>query len=927
MKRKKFRFSEEFTKRFIELAEGSLSSEEFESVLSLLEEEASKFYFSPSSEVNLIRALNAIYDKRSFLSELLIYPHHSEILITITASSNYLTDIIVRNPEYLYQIFDQEYLERLLDEDNLKSELISGIGRYSTVNAKLNYIRQFKKRYILKIGLTDLLGIGNLEEITYQLSALAKVINSVLFDFCYSEILKKYGMQNVDNGYCLCALGKLGGNELNYSSDVDMLLFYDENRSYGNKEYHEILSEAALLYIKYSTEITERGYIYRVDFRLRPDGKYSPLCKSYTDYTRYYEARGEDWERQMLIKLDFVSGDRKLYKKFYDFLQPYIFPSSFAKPLKAQIKKMKANIELHNKSEKNIKLFAGGIRDIEFTVQALQLINGGKIKELRTGNTLKAIKILTSHNLLNERESELLKNAYITYRKIEHFLQLMNDTQTHLIPEEGEMLFKLCKYLGVKSPTEFNEKLEWYRKEVRKIYNDILGESDEESSDLFGDIKFADVNRAEKNLKYLRSGIGYLEQKQFDSRTIEIFSGLEKELASYLEKSAAPDITLENFVKIIRATKFPSIWYTQLAGAEFFKDFLRICEFASKTVDIIVIDKLAEESFLSGEVFLKDLFDDLSNFNLNKIILTASLQYALGFIDASRVSEILCEFIDSVIREECDIYKDKFPFFIAGLGSYGTIKMHFASDIDLIVVTDDITKHPEIHSVFQKVLGKLKDKLPMFEIDFRLRPEGKSSPLVWDISNYKQYLKTRARTWELQALWKSRMITGVPELFENFRKEVALKVYESDAGNLKKDILEMYNRIQKDGILTTGDTFNIKKQRGGLLTIDFLTQFIALSNVEIFESTFGKPTVYTLEILAKEIDKNDFETLGNNYKKLKEIELAIQIIFNTKSTIVPLASEKKNLLAAFFDRSPEEFMREFNAIVKDNNRLFEKYTS
>lgn len=927
MKRKKFRFSEEFTKRFIELAEGSLSSEEFESVLSLLEEEASKFYFSPSSEVNLIRALNAIYDKRSFLSELLIYPHHSEILITITASSNYLTDIIVRNPEYLYQIFDQEYLERLLDEDNLKSELISGIGRYSTVNAKLNYIRQFKKRYILKIGLTDLLGIGNLEEITYQLSALAKVINSVLFDFCYSEILKKYGLQDVDNGYCLCALGKLGGNELNYSSDVDMLLFYDENRSYGNKEYHEILSEAALLYIKYSTEITERGYIYRVDFRLRPDGKYSPLCKSYTDYTRYYEARGEDWERQMLIKLDFVSGDRKLYKKFYDFLQPYIFPSSFAKPLKAQIKKMKANIELHNKSEKNIKLFAGGIRDIEFTVQALQLINGGKIKELRTGNTLKAIKILTSHNLLNERESELLKNAYITYRKIEHFLQLMNDTQTHLIPEEGEMLFKLCKYLGVKSPTEFNEKLEWYRKEVRKIYNDILGESDEESSDLFGDIKFADVNRAEKNLKYLCSGIGYLEQKQFDARTIELFSALEKPLASYLKKSAAPDIALENFTKIVRSTKFPSIWYTQLSNEDFFKDFLRICEFASKAVDVIVMDKPAEESFLSGEVFLKNLFDDLSNFNLNKIILTASLQYALGFIDASRVSEILCKFIDSVIREECDNYKDKFPFFIAGLGSYGTIKMHFASDIDLIVVTDDITKHPDIHAIFQKILGRLKDKLPTFEIDFRLRPEGKSSPLVWDISNYKQYLKSRARTWELQALWKSRMITGNPELFEDFGKEVIKRVTESETGSLKKDILEMYKRIQKGGILRTGDTFNIKKQRGGLLTIDFLTQFIALSNVEILESTFGKPTNYTLEFLAENINKNDFETLAKNYKKLKEIELAIQIIFNTQSTIVPLASDKKNLLAAFFDQAPEEFMHQINAIVKENNRLFDKYTS
>ncbi|MGK9475250.1 hypothetical protein [Melioribacter sp. OK-6-Me] len=927
MNKKKFRFSEKFTKRLIELSEGLINSEEFESVLSLLKEEASKYYFSPSSEVNLLRVLTAIYDKRSFLNELLVYPHHAEILIAITASSNYLTDIVVRNPEYLYQTFDQEYLKSILEEEKLKEELLAGIERYSTVNAKLNYIRQFKKRYILKIGLTDLLGMGNLEEITSQLATLAKVINSGLFDFCYSEILKKYEVENIDNRYCLCALGKLGGNELNYSSDVDMLLFYDENGSYGNKEYHEILSEAALLYIKYSTEITERGYIYRVDFRLRPDGKFSPLCKSYTDYIRYYEARGEDWERQMLIKLDFVSGDRELYKKFYDLIQPYIFPASFTKSLKAQIKKMKTNIELHSKSEKNIKLFAGGIRDIEFTVQALQLINGGKIKELRTGNTLMAIKILNSYRLLNDHEAEILKDAYITYRKIEHFLQLMNDTQTHLIPAEGELLFKLLNYLGFKNPAEFNKKLDELRKEVRKIYNDIMGEDEEASTDLFVNIKFTDINRADKNLKYLRSGIGYLEQKQFDSRTIELFSNLEKDLANYLENSTAPDVVLENFTKIIRATKFPSIWYAQFSNTDFFNDFLRICEFASKAIDIITIDKLSEESFISGEVFLKNLFDDISNFSLNKIILSTSIQYTLGFIDVDTVSKILCKYIDIAIRESCEKYREEFPFFVAGLGSYGTIKMHYVSDVDLIVVTDDITKHPEIHTIFQNVLGIIKNRLPSFEIDFRLRPEGKSSPLVWDIKNYKQYLRTRARTWELQALWKSRIITGELNLFEDFRGEIISRVKESDKERLKKEILEMYKRIQKEEILRTGDTFNIKKQRGGLLTLDFLTQFIALTNAEIFDSTFGQPTVHTLDILTEKVDRNDFEALSKNYRRLKEIELAIQILFNTKSTIVPLGTEKKNQLAAFFGQSPDEFMNEFKSIIKENIQLFEKYTA
>ncbi len=291
-------FSENFIARLIDYTQGLIPSEVFDRVLKLMGQEAEKYYFTSSSEANLLRIFNSLYDKFTFFNELERYPHHTEIIIAIAASSNYLTDIVVRNPEYLYQIFDQDYLTKKISIDDLINELKSGINRYSTFNAKLNYIRQFKKRYILKIGLTDILHIWDLKLITEQLSILANSIISVLFELCYSKILLKYKI-NTERKYCLCSLGKLGGEELNYSSDVDLILFYDENEFIDEikKEYHEILSEAALLFIKSSTEITDRGYIYRIDFRLRPDGKYSPLCKAYSDYMRYYETRGEDWER------------------------------------------------------------------------------------------------------------------------------------------------------------------------------------------------------------------------------------------------------------------------------------------------------------------------------------------------------------------------------------------------------------------------------------------------------------------------------------------------------------------------------------------------------------------------------------------------------------------------------------------------------
>ena len=215
--------------------------------------------------------------------------------------------------------------------------------------------------------------MDELTSITEQLSFLAKAINAKLFEICYRELLNRYNLQALNQKYCICALGKLGGNELNYSSDVDLILFYDFNEMVAgtNKEYHELLSEAAHLFIKSSTDVTDRGYIYRVDFRLRPDGKYSPLCKTLGDYIKYYETRGESWERQMLIKLDYLCGDEELYYQFNTFIQPYVYPSSFSFSIKDKIKQMKLNIERQYIEKENVKTFTGGIRDIEFAVQGI----------------------------------------------------------------------------------------------------------------------------------------------------------------------------------------------------------------------------------------------------------------------------------------------------------------------------------------------------------------------------------------------------------------------------------------------------------------------------------------------------------------------------------------------------------------------------
>ncbi len=777
MPEKKFQFSDLFVRKLVELTEGAVSAAVFEEVLQLLELEANKYHFTSSSEANLLRIFSSVFDRTFFVREMTKYPHHGEIITAIAASSNYLTDICVRNPEFLYQVFDQSYLASEIDYASLEKEIAEGLEKFKSLQTKLNFLRQVKKRFTLKIGLTDLLGLADLLSITRQLSYLAKAINAKLFEQCYTEVLTKYNLDRLNHSYCLCSLGKLGGNELNYSSDVDLILFFDFNESVAgtNKEYHELLAEAALLFIKSSTAISERGYIYRVDFRLRPDGKFSPLCKTLNDYIKYYETRGEDWERQMLIKLDFICGDSGLYKQFFDFTQSYIYKTSFSTSIKEKIKSMKANIERMNAEKDNIKTFIGGIRDIEFTVQALQMLNGGRITSLRTGNTLIGIEGLLERRLLNQDERDILTSSYIFYRRIEHFLQLMNDTQTHIIPDDAVMQNKIARYMSVDSPEELKSAISVYRDEVRKIYNSVLKSEEIETiaSNQF-EINFKNKEKAEKSLNFLRTGIGLVDRKEFDSRTIDLFNLLEPELSSVLKNTPDPDRTLENFVKIISATKFPSIWYNELSNKKFFQNFLSVCTYSQRAVDILSSSRSFEEFFFSRKVFIKKIDQELADFSPEEILLLLSFQFTLKLINTEKVAKVLTAFVTKRINLLLTDLNLPYNFFVCGLGSYGSESMSFASDIDLIVVADDVENKPDIQKDFQNFLARIKIALKPFDVDFRLRPEGKKSPLVWDIKNYGEYLDKRARVWEFQTLSKTRFVYGDKKLFLAFFAVIAL---------------------------------------------------------------------------------------------------------------------------------------------------------
>ncbi len=925
----KYKLSDNFYKFLVETSEGFLSAEDLEKLFELFRSETLNQYFTSSSEANLIRIINAQFDGKTFLSECLKYNHRLEIIVSVASNSNYLTDILVRNPGYLYQIFDSDYLTSEIRLEKLNTEIRSGISRYKTFTSKLNFLKNIKQRYLLKIAINDIYG-ASLIETTANLSSLANAIISALFDLSYKEILSKYGITKTRRAYCLISLGKLGGNELNYSSDIDLILFFDKNGKVGSvrKEYYEILEEATHLFIKSASEFTSKGYLYRVDFRLRPDGRHAPLARTLADTITYYETKGEDWEKQMLIKMNFAGGDRKLFTQFKSFVLSFIFAQPFRESPGKAILRMKTNIEKRS-SEMNVKLFQGGIRDIEFSVQALQLLNGKRIKELRTPNTLEAIGILQKHDLLSNEEARIFREAYIFYRRTEHFLQLMNDKQTHTLPTDEELFNKLVHFLGFRNKEKFLKQLENHRKNVREIFLSItepaMGKETETSSIEL--IRFTDKNRSLRYFDFLRYGTGLLSQKQFDRKTIELFTEIEPEFIKYLSNAALPDKTIENFAKLIERLKFPSIWYGEFGNKKFFRNFLDICQYSQQAIDILTTNINLAESILNKFVFYPLEKNELNRITLLKLLLTLSVQFTLGKINRQTFSGLLTGYLHTEIGKLVDSLNLKYDFFIGGLGSFGIKEMNFNSDIDLIVVARNIENSPEIQEIFQIIYSEMTQILKPFKVDFRLRPEGEGSPLVWDLNGYGNYLKNRARVWEFQALTKLNFIYGNKKLFEQFKNNLGKSLNRFSNEKILRETLDMYNLLRKQNMKKFSSVFNIKNNRGALITIDFIVQYLLLKNRWNYKKTdLNMPQRLNYLVDSGFLSGTDAETLGKNYAFLKNLELIIQNIFKTRNTILPSKEEELNALTKFLNFSnTDNFRSEINSVSASNIKLFEKY--
>lgn len=430
---------------------------------------------NPDQALNHWERLLENVTRSSFLDYLHSSPRMLDLLCTIFGNSDALAFTVIRDPMLVYWLAEEGVLSKAPTRRGLETSLRSSLDHLTVKELKLDVLRRFRRREMLRIGVRDLLRLAPVPETTAALSDMAGLLIQSAYEIVDADLRRQYGVPMhknrkgrwVETGFAVMGMGKLGGHELNYSSDVDLIYVYAShdgetrqpaNRGkerasssaavgISNEEYFEVLSRELT---KALTEQTKEGYVFRVDLRLRAEGSVGQLARSLEDYQKYYASRGQGWERLALLKAWPVAGSSEVGTAFLKMVKPFIFgPAGTADPAGAlrvvdDVRTVKELIDAkmadRGHERRNVKLGTGGIREIEFLVQTIQVLAGKQVPGLLDRSTLGALDRFVRYKLLSGTERGQLTAAYLFLRDVEHKLQMVQDLQTHSLPESGEEL-------------------------------------------------------------------------------------------------------------------------------------------------------------------------------------------------------------------------------------------------------------------------------------------------------------------------------------------------------------------------------------------------------------------------------------------------------------------------------------------------------
>jgi len=487
-------------------------------------------------------------------------PDLAAVLTALFSGSVAASNVLLANPSWLSEL-ELESLRNARREQGLRREVgewFEPLLKSRNFTEALGKVREFHKRELMRLAARDLARLANAIEITLELSNLADVVLGTVLRICEEQLRERLGRPYhldasgmwVPTAFTVFGLGKLGGQELNYNSDVDLIFVYSEeghvfktppkkqSPTDGTLTSHQHFKRLAESFVAELTRPTPEGTLYRVDLRLRPEGDAGPWVRSLPSYESFYSQWGQTWERMMLMKARGVAGDATLAHEFQEMIQPFRYPRSLPQEALREISAMKLRMENEvvkaDELDRNVKLGRGGIREIEFIIQSNQLLHGWRIPFLQGPQTLPALDKMTQYKLIEPENARALTDAYCFLRDVEHRLQMENNLQTHTIPASKPARERLARLMGFSSLSQFEKTLRGHTSKVRKLYSRFLpADQKEQSSELpsrfegeeeawgtiLADHQFKNVDQSLRLLREFVEGPGYVH---VSTRTIEL---------------------------------------------------------------------------------------------------------------------------------------------------------------------------------------------------------------------------------------------------------------------------------------------------------------------------------------------------------------------------------------------------------------------
>jgi len=876
-------------------------------------------------------ALKTCSDKKlvKHAKEIIKDPALRDLLEITFSYSPYLTQSIVSDPAFTCSLFQngpEQLMKKILADIRSAQKKIPSTQEGTNKIAAL--LRKTKQQASLVIALADISGVWELAEITNALSELAEAsisaASSHLLTLAAGQgaiTVEDKNKPEYGSGLVILGMGKLGSRELNYSSDIDLIILYDPDRlkTDDREGLQNNFVRLARGLIKLLDERTVDGYVFRTDLRLRPDPAATPLALSVLAAENYYESIGQNWERAAMIKARPVGGDKDAGEAFLKWLTPFIWRKNLDFSAIEDIHSIKRQINAYRGSEKiaikghNIKLGRGGIREIEFFTQTQQLIWGGRLVELRRAPTEAGLTALAKFGQITKATCKDMIAAYRYLRRVEHRLQMINDEQTHSLPEEPKAIAGLAAFLGYPDARSFTEELSYHLKTVESHYGALfegspsLGSDDSISSNLV----FTGSDSDPETLKTIeRMGFSnpdivdstvrgwhhgrYRSMRNARSRELltEIFPVLLKSMASTRE----PDATFLKFDEFLKGlpsgVQLFSMFYSNPSLLDLVAEIMggapRLAEYLSRHTQIleIVLTPGFFETLPSKEVMHLELHSLLERARNIEDVLIATRRWAndrrfqVGVLslllkidqiessDAlSNVADIAINALYKKIEEEMATqhgYISNSSMAILAMGKLGSRNMTPESDLDLVFVYDlpensKASDGPKplspghyfarLSQRFITAMTSQTSEGSLYEVDMRLRPSGTAGPIASSLNSFKLYNYEEAWTWEQMALTRSRIICAPDYLAKKITNVIDdTLTRQRDPNALLADVNGMRKRMLRTH--KTNFIWDVKHIRGGLIDVEFITQFLQLYHAHRHPDILARDTKAALEILT-----------------------------------------------------------------------------